>query len=150
MLNSKEIMEILPHRYPFLMVDKIIELEENKRAVGIKCVTFNEPFFQGHFPGEPTMPGVMITEALAQVGGIMIMANKSGKKYIPYLAGIKKMRFKKPVFPGDVLRMEVEMIGGKGNMGKVKGNVKVDGKIVAIGEMAFALIPEEELNDTNS
>ncbi len=144
MLDITEIMDILPHRYPFLMVDRIIELEENKRAVGIKCVSFNEPFFQGHFPDHPTMPGVMITEALAQVGGIMIMASKREQKIIPYLASISKMRFKKPVFPGDVLKMEVEMIGGKGTMGKVKGNVKVGDEIVAFGEMAFALIPEEE------
>jgi len=143
MMNIKEIMEILPHRFPFLMVDRIIELEDNKRAVGIKCVTYNEPYFQGHFPGEPIMPGVMITEALAQVGGIMIMASKKDRKYLPYLAGIKNMRFKRPVYPGSVLHIEVEMIGGKGNMGKVKGRVKVDDKIVAFGEMTFALISDE-------
>lgn len=145
MVTIREILDILPHRYPFILVDRILEMEENKRAVGIKCVTINEPFFQGHFPGLPTMPGVMIAEALAQVGGIMLMASNREEKVIPYLAGIQKLRFKKPVYPGDVLRMEVEMLGGKGGMGKVKGEATVDGKVVAFGEMLFALVPEGEV-----
>ena len=145
MVSIREILDILPHRYPFILVDRILEMEENKRAVGIKCVTINEPFFQGHFPGLPTMPGVMIAEALAQVGGIMLMASNREEKVIPYLAGIQKLRFKKPVYPGDVLRMEVEMLGGKGGMGKVKGEVTVDGEVVAFGEMLFALVPEGEV-----
>jgi 3-hydroxyacyl-[acyl-carrier-protein] dehydratase len=143
MLEIKEIMQILPHRYPFLMVDKILEVEPGKRAVGMKNVTINEPFFQGHYPGNPIMPGAMMAEAMAQVGGVMMMADKQGERIVPFLAGIEKLRFKRPVVPGDTLLIEVEMIGGRGNMGKVKGNAKVDGKIVAIGEMSFALIPEK-------
>jgi len=145
MIETREILNILPHRFPFVMVDRILEMEDNKRAVGIKNVTINEPFFQGHFPGLPTMPGVMIAEAMAQVGGIMLMASRRDQKLVPYLAGISKLRFKKPVYPGDTLLIEVEMVGGKGNMGKVKGNAKVDGKVVVLGEMLFALVPESEV-----
>lgn len=145
MIQIREIMNILPHRYPFLMVDRILEMEDDKRAVGIKNVTINEPFFQGHFPGLPTMPGVMIAEAMAQVGGIMLMASRKDQKLVTYLAGIQKLRFKKPVYPGDTLYIEVELIGQKGGMGKVKGTAKVDDTIVAVGEMLFALVPESEI-----
>lgn len=144
MMDIKDIFKVLPHRYPFLMVDKMLEIEDNKRAVGLKNVTINEPFFQGHYPGNPIMPGAMMMEAMAQVGGIMIMASRKGEKLVPFLAGIEKFRFKKPVSPGDTIIFEVEMIGGRGNMGKVKGIAKVDGKVVAQGEMSFALFPEKE------
>lgn len=145
MIESREILKILPHRFPFVMVDRILEIQENKRAVGIKNVTINEPFFQGHYPDLPTMPGVMIVEAIAQVGGIMLMSPKRDVTLVPYLAAISNMRFKKPVYPGDTLVIEVEMIGGKGTMGKVKGKAEVNGKVVAYGEMMFALIPESEV-----
>lgn len=145
MINAKEILQILPHRFPFTMVDRILEVEDNKFAVGIKNVSLNEPYFQGHYPELPTMPGVMIAEAMAQVGGIMLMSSQKEKKLVPYLAGINKFRLKKPVYPGDVLNIRVEMIGGKGNIGKVNGVAKVDGKVVASGEMAFALIPRDKI-----
>ncbi|MCD4782583.1 MAG: 3-hydroxyacyl-ACP dehydratase FabZ [Candidatus Eremiobacteraeota bacterium] len=145
MIQIREILNILPHRYPFVMVDRILEIEEDKRAVGIKNVTINEPFFQGHFPGLPTMPGVMIAESMAQVGGIMLMTSRKEEKLVPYLAGIQKLRFKKPVYPGDTLYIEVELIGKKGGMGKVSGTAKVDDEIVAVGEMLFALVPESEV-----
>lgn len=145
MLDIREILDILPHRYPFILVDRILEMEDNKRAIGIKNVTINEPFFQGHFPGRPTMPGVIICEAMAQTGGIMLMASRKGEKIVPYLASINKFRFKKPVFPGDTLKMEVELVGMKKNMGKVTGKATVDGKMVAMGEMNFALMNEDEI-----
>lgn len=145
MIEAREILQILPHRFPFTMVDRVLEMEDNKYAVGIKNVTLNEPYFQGHYPEIPTMPGVMIAEAMAQVGGIMLMANKTDEKLVPYLAGINKFRLKKPVLPGDTLRIRVDMIGGKGQIGKVKGSATVDGKEVARGEMSFALIPSKDV-----
>lgn len=145
MIEAREILEILPHRYPFLMVDRIIEIVDDKKAVGIKNVTINEPFFQGHYPGRPTMPGAMIAEAMAQVGGIMLLASRRHDKLVPYLAGISNLRFKKPVYPGDTLHITVEMLGGKGTIGKVKGQVKVGDDIIAYGEMMFALVPEEKV-----
>ena len=110
MLNSTDIQGIIPHRYPFLLVDKIIELEEGKKAVGIKNVTINEPFFQGHFPGNPIMPGVLIVEAMAQVGATCVLAQEEYKGKLAVFTGIDKMRFKRQVKPGDVLRMKVELL----------------------------------------
>jgi 3-hydroxyacyl-[acyl-carrier-protein] dehydratase len=145
MIEAREILKILPHRYPFVMVDRILEMEDDKYAIGIKNCTINEPFFQGHFPDLPTMPGVMIAEAMAQVGGIMLMASRKEKKLVPYLAGISNLRLKKPVYPGDTLRIRVDMIGGRGGIGKVKGEAKVDDKVVATAEMSFALVPPENV-----
>ncbi|MFP4497216.1 MAG: 3-hydroxyacyl-ACP dehydratase FabZ [Vulcanimicrobiota bacterium] len=145
MIDCHEILQILPHRYPFILVDKILELEDDKRAVGLKNVTINEPFFQGHFPELPTMPGVLIAEAAAQVGGIMLMASRRNQDLVPYLAGINKMRWRKPVYPGDQLIMTVEMVGSKGKYGKVQGKTEVNGKRVAHGEMLFALMPRNEI-----
>ncbi len=145
MIQAREILEILPHRYPFLMVDRILEIEGNKKIVGIKNVAHNEPYFQGHFPNLPTMPGVMIIEAMAQVGGIMLMRDRKGEDLVAYLAGVNSFRWKKPVYPGDQLVITVELIASKGNMGKVKAKAEVEGKIVAQGEISFALVPRKDV-----
>lgn len=139
MLNTNEIQEILPHRPPFLLVDRIIELEEGKRAVGIKNVTINEPFFIGHFPGYPVMPGVLITEALAQVGAVAMLHMEANRGKIGFLAGLDEFRFRGQVVPGDTLRLEVEITRMKGSIGKGHAVAKVDDKIVAEGDIMFAL-----------
>ncbi|HBI26507.1 MAG TPA: 3-hydroxyacyl-[acyl-carrier-protein] dehydratase FabZ [Peptococcaceae bacterium] len=139
MLNIDEIMSILPHRYPFLLVDRILELEPGKRAVGIKNVTINEPFFQGHFPGTPVLPGVLILEALAQVGACALLGQEGHKNSLAYLAGVDKFRFRRVVVPGDQLLLEVEMLKMKASIGKAKGKATVDGETAAEGEFLFAL-----------
>lgn len=139
MLDSQEIQNILPHRYPFLLVDRIIEMEEGVRAVGIKNVTINEEFFNGHFPGYPVMPGVLIVEALAQVGGVAMLAKEENKGKLALFAGIDKCRFKKQVKPGDQLRLEVEILRLKGSIGKGKGVATVDGELVCEAELMFAI-----------
>lgn len=138
-LDITEIKKIIPHRYPFLLVDKIIELEEGTKAVGIKNVTVNEPFFQGHFPDYPVMPGVLIVEALAQVGAVAVLKKEENKGKLAFFAGIDKFRFKEQVKPGDTLRLEVEIIRVKGPMGKGKGTAYVGEKIAAEGEIMFAI-----------
>ena len=139
MLDIKQIQEIIPHRPPFLLVDRIVELEEGKRAVGIKNVTVNEPYFTGHFPEYPVMPGVLITEALAQVGAVAILHLESNRGKIGFLAGLDEFRFRGQVVPGDTLRLEVEIIRLKGSIGKGKAVAKVDDKVVAEGVIMFAL-----------
>lgn len=139
MLDSQEIQQILPHRYPFLLVDRIVEMEEGIRAVGIKNVTINEEFFNGHFPGYPVMPGVLIVEALAQVGGVAMLAKEENKGKLALFAGIDKCRFKRQVKPGDQLRLEVEIIRLKGSIGKGKGVATVDGELVCEAELMFAI-----------
>ncbi|MDR0268739.1 3-hydroxyacyl-ACP dehydratase FabZ [Paenibacillus sp.] len=139
MLNVKEIQEIIPHRPPFLLVDRIVEMEVGKRAVGIKNVTINEPFFIGHFPEYPVMPGVLITEALAQVGAAAMLQVESNKGKIGFLAGLDDFRFRGQVVPGDTLRLEVEITRLKGSIGKGHAVAKVEDKIVAEGEIMFAL-----------
>nr|WP_211184716.1 3-hydroxyacyl-ACP dehydratase FabZ [Paenibacillus lemnae] len=138
-MNIGQIQEIIPHRPPFLLVDKIIEMEEGKRAVGIKNVTINEPFFVGHFPQYAVMPGVLIVEALAQVGAIAMLSVDSNKGKLGFLAGIDGFRFRGQVVPGDTLRLEVEITRLKGAIGKGKATASVDGKTVAEGEIMFAL-----------
>ncbi|MBP2001801.1 3-hydroxyacyl-[acyl-carrier-protein] dehydratase [Paenibacillus shirakamiensis] len=138
-LDIRQIQEIIPHRPPFLLVDRILELELGKRAVGIKNVTINEPFFVGHFPEYPVMPGVLITEALAQVGAVAILGLESNKGKIGFLAGLDGFRFRGMVRPGDTLRLEVEIIRLKGSIGKGHAVAKVEDKVVAEGEIMFAL-----------
>ncbi|MCI5494528.1 MAG: 3-hydroxyacyl-ACP dehydratase FabZ [Lachnospiraceae bacterium] len=139
LLSAKEIMEIIPHRQPFMLVDTIEELEPGVRAVGRKCVSYNEPFFAGHFPGEPVMPGVLIIEALAQTGAVAILSLPENKGKTAYFAGINSAKFKKKVQPGDVLTLETEIIKVKGPIGVGKATAKVDGKIAAVAELIFAL-----------
>lgn len=139
MLNIKEIMDIIPHRSPFLLVDRIEEMEVGKRAVGKKCVTYNEPFFAGHFPQEPVMPGVLIIEALAQVGAVCCLSAEENKGKIGFLGGVNKAKFRGKVVPGDVLTLEIEKIKVKGPVGVGKGTATVDGKVVASGEITFMI-----------
>ncbi|MFI2128550.1 3-hydroxyacyl-ACP dehydratase FabZ [Lysinibacillus fusiformis] len=138
MLTSQQIQEILPHRYPFLLVDRIEELEEGKRAVGLKNVTINEDFFNGHFPQYPVMPGVLIVEALAQVSAVIMLTKEGNEGRLGLLAGIDQCRFKKQVKPGDQLRLEVEITRVKGSIGKGKGIATVDGEMVCEMELVFA------------
>lgn len=137
----EEIHQLLPHRYPFALVDRIIDFVPGKLAVGIKNVTFNEPQFQGHFPGRPIMPGVLIVEAMAQVGGIVLtqMADMSGGLFM--FAGIDGVRFRRPVVPGDQLVMTVELLSVKGRrFGKMRGRAEVDGQLACEGDLMFALV----------
>ncbi|MFC7678588.1 3-hydroxyacyl-ACP dehydratase FabZ [Paenibacillus sp. GCM10028914] len=139
MLNIGQIQEIIPHRPPFLLVDKIVEIEEGKRAIGIKNVTINEPFFVGHFPEYAVMPGVLIVEALAQVGAVAILSMEGNRGKLGFLAGIDGFRFRGQVVPGDTLRLEVEITRLKGMIGKGKAVATVEGRTVAEGEIMFAL-----------
>ncbi|WP_291759173.1 3-hydroxyacyl-ACP dehydratase FabZ [Lysinibacillus sp. UBA5990] len=138
MFTSQQIQEILPHRYPFLLVDRIEELEAGKRAVGLKNVTINEEFFNGHFPQYPVMPGVLIVEALAQVSAVIMLTKEGNEGRLGLLAGIDQCRFKKQVKPGDQLRLEVEITRVKGSIGKGKGIATVDGELVCEMELVFA------------
>ena len=135
-LNTVEIMKLLPHRYPFLLVDRIIEVEEGKRIVGLKNVTINEPFFQGHFPGHPIMPGVLIIEAMAQVGGLYaLVAGNVGANKVTYFVGIDKAKFRKPVVPGDTLRFELELINCRRGIFCFSGKAYVESTLVAEAEL---------------
>ncbi len=138
-LSNKEIMEILPHRYPFLLVDKVVDYEPGKWAEGIKCVSANEMQFLGHFPNEPVMPGVLIIEALAQVGAIAVLTEEENKGKLVFFGVIKNARFKKKVVPGDVLTMKCELIARKGPIGFGKAVALVDGKVAASAELTFAI-----------
>jgi len=139
MLNAAEIQKIIPHRYPFLLVDQIIELDPGKRAAGIKNVTINEPFFQGHFPENPIMPGVLILEALAQVGACAMLSMAEYNNRLAYFAGIDQVRFRRIVTPGDQLLLEIELIKLKSSFGKARGRASVDGALAVEGEFMFAL-----------
>ena len=138
-MNINQIMETIPHRYPFLLIDTIEEIEEGQKAVGKKCVSGNEPVVQGHFPGNPVMPGVLIIEALAQVGAVAMLSIPEWKGKTAYFAGIEKAKFRKKVVPGDVLMLETTIVKVKGPMGIGKGIATVDGVKVAEAELTFAI-----------
>ncbi|MGC8778166.1 MAG: 3-hydroxyacyl-ACP dehydratase FabZ [Candidatus Caldatribacteriaceae bacterium] len=142
-LHVQEIQDILPHRFPFLLVDKVYMAQEGM-VTGIKNVTVNEWFFQGHYPGRPIMPGVLILESMAQVGATMMMNMEKFRDCIPYFASLDKVRFRKPVQPGDQLVMEVTLLKMKGGVGKLKGVAKVNGVVVAEGEIGFSLVRKDE------
>lgn len=137
-LGVTEIQAIIPHRWPFLLVDRIVELEP-ERAVGVKQVSAGEPFFQGHFPGTPIMPGVLIVEAMAQVGAVALLSRDEYRGKLALFAGIDGVRFRKPVVPGDTLRLEVQLTSLRGPVGKGAGRATVDGVLVAEGTLTFAV-----------
>lgn len=139
LLGAREIQAIIPHRYPFLLIDRIVELEEGKRVVGIKNVSGNEPYFQGHFPGYPVMPGVLIVEAMAQVGAVALLKLPANAGKLGLFAGIDNFRFRQQVHPGDQLRIEVEFLKIRGSIVKAQARAFVENKIAAEGELLFAL-----------
>lgn len=138
-LDAKQIMEILPHRAPFLLIDRIDELEPGVKAVGRKAVSYNEPFFTGHFPAEPVMPGVLIVEALAQVGAVALLSQEEYKGKIAFFGGINKARFRQKVVPGDMLRLETTLIKIKGPVGIGEAKAYVDGKLCTEAELTFVI-----------
>ena len=144
-VDVRSIMEILPHRYPLLLIDRITELEPQKRAVGYKNVTFNEPFFTGHFPNNPVMPGVLIIEAMAQLGGCAILERNSQTTTVPYLAGVDGFKFRRPVIPGDKLMMEVNVMWVRMNIGRLRAEARVDEQLVCSGELAFSMVSDTRL-----
>jgi 3-hydroxyacyl-[acyl-carrier-protein] dehydratase len=144
MIGMEEIQKVLPHRYPFLLVDRIIDIEPGKRVVGIKNVSCNEPFFQGHFPGNPIMPGVLIIESMAQVGAYAALNYPEVKDKIAFLTSVDRARFRHPVVPGDRLRIEVALIRMRGNFGRLGCSAYVEGKLVADAELTFALVDRGE------
>ncbi|CDX05021.1 3-hydroxyacyl-[acyl-carrier-protein] dehydratase FabZ [Desulfitobacterium hafniense] len=144
MLESQEIQKIIPHRYPFLLVDRILELEDGKRGVGLKNVSGNEPFFQGHFPGYPVMPGVLIMEALAQVGAVILLRMPEYAGHIALYAGLEDVRFRRQVIPGDQLRLEVELLKLKRGFGVAQGKAYVGENLAAEGTLKFAVGPKLE------
>ena len=152
MLGLKEIQETLPHRYPFLLVDRILELELGKRVVGIKNVTINEPFFPGHFPGHPIMPGVLILEAMAQVGAVLLMRSLDARaeKKVIYFTGIDRARFRRPVVPGDQIRFEVEILQLRRQMCRMQGVASVDGKLVADAMMSSVVVDRDPTTPVNA
>lgn len=139
-LDINDIMSILPHRYPFLLVDRIIKIDGKTKIVGMKNVTFNEQFFNGHFPGHPVMPGVLIVEAMAQVAGVLVLRMEENRNKMPYFMTIDKVRFRKPVFPGSTLIIDVEFVKVKTRTAKIKAKATVDGQIVTEAEMTFIVV----------
>jgi beta-hydroxyacyl-ACP dehydratase FabZ len=145
-LNIEQILGMLPHRYPFLLIDRVLEFEEGKSLVAIKNVTYNEPFFQGHFPGLKVMPGVLLVEAVAQAGGILIYKSiPDPEKKLVFLSKIDKTKFRKPVTPGDQVRLEVEILRLKSKFCRVRGRAFVDGEVVVEGEVMASLMDIEEM-----
>lgn len=138
-LDASQIAAILPHRYPFALVDRITDFEPGKWAKGIKCVTINEPFFQGHFPGYPVMPGVLLLEALAQTGAVAALSLPENRGKLALFGGVKNARFKRQVVPGDVVELSCELVDQKGPVGIGKGTARVDGQIAAKAELIFAI-----------
>jgi 3-hydroxyacyl-[acyl-carrier-protein] dehydratase len=138
-MDIREIMDIIPHRQPMLLIDRVEDLEPGVRAKAIKCVSYNEPFFAGHFPQEPVMPGVLIVEALAQTGAVAILSMPENKGKTAYFGGINSCKFRKKVVPGDVLELEVEIIRQKGPVGVGKAKATVDGKTAVQAELTFAI-----------
>ena len=142
--DIQEILEFLPHRYPFLLIDRITEFESQKRLVAIKNVTINEPFFQGHFPGYPIMPGVLVVEAMAQAGGIIMLheiEDRASKLVV--FTGIERAKFRRPVTPGDQLRIEVEVLSFRSRAGKIQGRATVDGKLACEATLTCAVVTRE-------
>jgi len=140
-MDVTKIQELLPHRYPFLLVDRILEVQGNQKIIGLKNVTVNEPFFQGHFPGHPIMPGVLIVEAMAQTGGLLLMERVTERENkVVYFMALDAVKFRKPVVPGDQLRMEVEMLQFRGKIARMKGVATVDGQVVTEAEMMACVV----------
>lgn len=140
-MDVEKILSLLPHRYPFLLVDRVLEVQGTQKIVGLKNVTFNEPFFQGHFPSHPVMPGVLIVEAMAQTGGLLLMEQIPDREAkVVYFMALDNVKFRKPVVPGDQLRMEVEMIQFRGKVARMKGTAFVDGKVAAEAEMLAGVV----------
>ena len=143
-LDIRQILGILPHRYPFLLVDRILSMEEGRKVVGIKNVTFNEPFFQGHFPGSPVMPGVLIVEAMAQVGAVLLLRGvEDRERKLVYFAGIDSARFRRPVVPGDQVRFEVQVLKLRSRSARLRGEAFVDGVLVAEAELFSSMVDRD-------
>jgi 3-hydroxyacyl-[acyl-carrier-protein] dehydratase len=139
MIDINEIKKILPHRYPFLLVDRVLELVPNQRIVALKNVTVNENFFNGHFPSKPVMPGVLIIESMAQAAGLVMLSQEEHKGKIPYFTGIDNARFRRPIVPGDQIIIEVDVLKVRGNVGRVKAVAKIDNQIATEAELMFIL-----------
>lgn len=142
-MDIREILDILPHRYPMLMVDKIVEADDEDRVVGLKNVTYNEPHLQGHFPGSPLMPGVLQIEAMAQVGGILLFRKTGERGRVPLLMAVDKARFRRRVYPGEQLRIEVGIIGGRSSVTRIRGRILVEQEVASEAELLFMLSDEE-------
>ena len=145
-MDIREIMRHIPHRYPFILVDRILEFEPGRRIVGLKNVSANEPFFSGHFPGHPIMPGVLIVEAMAQVGGVLASRLPGAERKLAYLATIDRCRFRRPVMPGDQLITEVVVIRVRGRVGKMRATGRVDGEVVADGVLTYSWVDLEGIS----